>query len=92
MPKFIILSNWEGKKGAESEPEVIESVGRDVKKRIEENGGTVVMQYSLEGKYDFLSFVEAPSFVSVTQALMPLNTDNNLKTLTMPATDLENLQ
>ncbi len=90
MPEFVILSNWEGKKGGENEPDVIDTVGKDVKKRIEENGGKVIKQYALLGQYDFISFVEAPSFVSVTQALMPLNTNNNLKTLTMPATNIEN--
>lgn len=91
MPKFVILSNWEGEKEGENEPDVVRTVREDVKKSIEENGGEVIKQYALLGEYDFLSLVKAPSFASVTRALMPLNTIKDLKTTTMPATDIKNI-
>ncbi len=89
MPKYVILSNLteEGRKTILDHPERIE----EVNKEMENKGATIVEQYFLLGKYDFITIVEAPSKGVITKIVMEIASRGSIDTMTFPAMDVDGL-
>jgi uncharacterized protein with GYD domain len=71
----------EGAATLHEHPERLLEVNRDV----EAMGVTVVEQYALLGRYDFLNVIDAPDETTVAKLAMTLAARGTLKTVTMPA-------
>ncbi len=89
MPKYVILSNLtdEGRKTILDHPERIEEVNQEM----ENKGATIVEQYFLLGKYDFITIVEAPSKGVITKIVMEIASRGSIDTMTFPAMDVDGL-
>jgi len=89
MPKYVILSNLtdEGRKTILDHPERIEEVNEEMEKK----GASIVEQYFLLGKYDFITVVEAPSKGVITKIVMEIASRGSIDTMTFPAMDVDGL-
>ncbi len=89
MPKYVILSNLtdEGRKTILDHPERIEEVNEEMEKK----GASIIEQYFLLGKYDFITVVEAPSKSVITKIVMEIASRGSIDTMTFPAMDVDEL-
>ncbi|MFW5945538.1 MAG: GYD domain-containing protein [Candidatus Natronoplasma sp.] len=89
MPKYVILSNLtdEGRKTILDHPERIGEVNEEMEKK----GASILEQYFLLGKYDFITVVEAPSKGVITKIVMEIASRGSIDTMTFPAMDVDGL-
>lgn len=90
MPKYVMLTTLtdEGLKTIKEKPQRIKEVDQEVLERF---GVKVVAQYALMGPYDFINILEAPDNESVMKMAIELGSRGTIKTLTMPAVEVDNL-
>ena len=77
----------EGAATLHENPERLRQVNHDV----EALGVTVVDQYALLGRWDFLNIIDAPDETTVAKMAMTLAARGTLKTLTMTAIPVDDL-
>jgi uncharacterized protein with GYD domain len=87
MPKFVMLSTL-GPDGAARLHESPERL-REVSAEVEGMGVRVLAQYALLGQWDFLNILEAPDEVTMARVATTLSARGTLKTLTLPAIDID---
>ena len=87
MPTFVMLSTL----GPDGSARLRDNPGRlrEVRGEVEAMGVRVLHQYALLGTWDFLNVIEAPNEVEMARVATTLNARGTLKTLTMPAIDVE---
>lgn len=90
MPVFVMLTTLtdEGMKTLKHKPERIKEVDREV---IEKFGVKIIAQYALMGPYDFVNIIEAPDNDTVVKMAIELGSRGTIRTLTMPAIEVERL-
>jgi uncharacterized protein with GYD domain len=87
MAIYVLLSalTSEGRKTIKERPERI----KEVNKEIETFGAKVLQQYSVLGRYDFVSIVEAPNNETITRVSIELGSRGTVHITSMPATPLD---
>ncbi len=75
----------EGRKTIKQNPERI----KEVNKEIEAFGAKVLSQYSVLGRYDFVSVVEAPGNDAITRVSIELGSRGTVHIMSMPATPID---
>jgi uncharacterized protein with GYD domain len=87
MPKYVMLSTLgpDGSARLRENPERL----REVSAEVEAMGVKVLEQFALLGAWDFLNILEAPDEVTMTKVATTLAARGTLKTLTLPAIDIE---
>jgi uncharacterized protein with GYD domain len=87
MAIYVLLSalTSEGRKTIKERPERI----KEVNKEIEAFGAKVLQQYSVLGRYDFVSIVEAPNNETITRVSIELGSRGTVHITSMPATPLD---
>ena len=90
MPVFVILTTLtdEGAKTLKNKPERIKEVDEELCNKY---GIKIIAQYALMGPYDFLNIVEAPDNDTILKMAIELNARGTIRTLTMPAFDVDTL-
>ncbi|MEN3033534.1 MAG: GYD domain-containing protein [Aquificaceae bacterium] len=90
MPKYVMLTTLtdEGLKTVKDKPQRIKEVDQEV---LEKFGVKVLAQYALMGPYDFVNILEAPDNESVMKMAIELGSRGTIKTLTMPAVEVDQL-
>ncbi len=90
MPKYVILTKLtdEGLKTLKENPERIREVNTEIAKNY---GVKVLNQFIVMGPYDFVNIVEAPDNDSVLKMAIELGSRGTVQTLTMPATEIDEL-
>ena len=89
MPTYLMLSSLtpEGSKTLHAQPDRLE----EVNKEIEAFGCKIVSQYSLLGRYDFATVIEAPDNETVAHLSVDLASRGTVKIETLPASPLPDL-
>ena len=90
MATFVILGNW-------TEQGVKNFAGATARSKAQEKavaalGGRVVGTYWTLGSYDFVSIVEAPDDAAATAGMLVLGAAGNVRTVTMRAFVLEEME
>lgn len=87
MATYVMLSTLgpDGSARLRENPERLREVSREV----ESMGVKVLQQYALLGAWDFLNVLEAPDEITMARVATTLAARGTLKTLTMPAIDIE---
>lgn len=87
MPKFVMLSTLgpDGSARLRDNPERL----REVRAEVEAMGVRVIEQFALLGNWDFLNILEAPDEVTMARVATTLAARGTLKTLTLPAIDID---
>lgn len=87
MPKFVMLSSL----GPDGYAKLVDSPERllEVNDDVESMGVKVLAQFALLGQYDFLNILEAPDEVTMARVATLLASRGTLKTVTLPAIDVE---
>jgi uncharacterized protein with GYD domain len=87
MPTYILLSTLtsEGRKTIKERPERI----KEVNKEIEDFGATVLEQYAVLGKYDFVNIVKAPNNEAITRVSIELGSRGTIQIMSLPATPID---
>ncbi|MCX8163915.1 MAG: GYD domain-containing protein [Aquificaceae bacterium] len=90
MPVYVMLTTLtdEGMKTLKHKPERIKEVDREVMERF---GVKIIAQYAVMGPYDFVNILEAPDNDTIVKMAIELGSRGTIKTLTMPALDVEQL-
>ncbi len=90
MPVFVMLTTLtdEGAKTLKSKPERIKEVDEEVTSKF---GVKIIAQYAVMGPYDFVNIIEAPDNDTVVKMAIELNSRGSIRTLTMPAIDIDTL-
>jgi uncharacterized protein with GYD domain len=90
MPVFVMLTTLtdEGAKTLKNKPERIKEVDQEVMDRF---GVKILAQYAVMGPYDFVNIIEAPDNDSVVKMAVELNSRGSIRTLTMPAIEIDRL-
>ncbi len=60
--------------------------------RLHEIGAKLIHQYALLGEWDFVNIVEAPDHETIIRLCVEINSQGLAKTVTMPATPIEELK
>jgi uncharacterized protein with GYD domain len=89
MPKFVMLSTL-GPDGAARLTDHPERL-REVSAEVEAMGVKVLQQFALLGQWDFLNILEAPDAVVMAKVATTLAARGTLKTMTLPAIEVEQL-
>jgi uncharacterized protein with GYD domain len=89
MPKFVMLSTLgpDGSARLTDRPERL----LEVRAEVEAMGVRVLEQYALLGQWDFLNILEAPDEIVMAKVATTLAARGTLKTMTLPAIDVEQL-
>ncbi len=87
MSVYVVLSRLtdEGRKTLKSKPERLKEVNEEIAKM----GATVLQQYALLGKYDFLNVLEAPDDKTVAKIMVELGSRGTLETTTLSAIPID---
>ena len=87
MPKFVMLSTLgpDGSARLRDNPARL----REVRAEVEAMGVRVLEQFALLGNWDFLNILEAPDEVTMARVATTLAARGTLKTLTLPAIDID---
>jgi len=90
MPVFVMLTTLtdEGAKTLKNKPERIKEVDQEILERF---GVRIIAQYAVMGPYDFVNILEAPDNDAVVKMAIELNSRGTIRTLTMPAIEIEQL-
>lgn len=90
MPKYVILTKLtdEGLRTLKENPERIKEVNAEIAKNY---GVKVLNQFIVMGPYDFVNIVEAADNSSVLKMAIDLGSRGTVQTLTMPATEIDEL-
>ena len=90
MPVFVMLTTLtdEGAKTLKTKPERIKEVDQEVMDRF---GVKIIAQYAVMGPYDFVNILEAPDNDSVVKMAIELSSRGSIRTLTMPAIEIDRL-
>ncbi len=90
MPIFVMLTTLtdEGAKTLKNKPERIKEVDEEVTSKF---GVKIIAQYAVMGPYDFVNIIEAPDNDTVVKMAIELNSRGSIRTLTMPAIDIDTL-
>ncbi len=90
MPVFVMLTTLtdEGAKTLKNKPERIKEVDQEVMDRF---GVKIIAQYAVMGPYDFVNILEAPDNDSVVKMAIELSSRGSIRTLTMPAIEIDRL-
>ncbi|HHJ64801.1 MAG TPA: GYD domain-containing protein [Aquifex aeolicus] len=90
MPVFVMLTTLteEGAKTLKNKPERIKEVDQEVMDRF---GVKILAQYAVMGPYDFVNILEAPDNDTIVKMAIELNSRGTIRTLTMPAIEIERL-
>lgn len=90
MPVFVMLTTLtdEGAKTLKQRPARIKEVDQEVMSRF---GVKILAQYAVMGPYDFVNIIEAPDNDTVVKMAVELNSRGTIRTLTMPAIDIDTL-
>ncbi|MDQ7083379.1 MAG: GYD domain-containing protein [Aquificota bacterium] len=90
MPVFVMLTTLtdEGAKTLKNKPSRIKEVDREVTERF---GVKILAQYAVMGPYDFVNIIEAPDNDTVVKMAIELNSRGTIRTLTMPAIEIDRL-
>ncbi|GAB6066572.1 GYD domain-containing protein [Aquifex pyrophilus] len=90
MPVFVMLTTLtdEGAKTLKNNPKRIKEVDKEV---MDKFGVKILAQYAVMGPYDFVNIIEAPDNDTVVKMAVELNSRGTIRTLTMPAIDIETL-
>ena len=90
MPVFVMLTTLtdEGAKTLKNKPERIKEVDEEVTSKF---GVKIIAQYAVMGPYDFVNIIEAPDNDTVVKMAIELNSRGSIRTLTMPAIDIDTL-
>lgn len=90
MPTYVMLTTLtdEGMKTLKGKPERIKEVDREVMERF---GVKILAQYAVMGPYDFVNILEAPDNDTIVKMAIELGSRGTIRTLTMPALDVEQL-
>ncbi len=90
MPVFVMLTTLtdEGAKTLKHNPHRIKEVDQEV---MEKFGVKILAQYAVMGPYDFVNILEAPDNDTVVKMAIELNSRGTIRTLTMPAIDIDTL-
>ncbi len=90
MPVFVMLTTLtdEGAKTLKNKPERIKEVDQEVMERF---GVKIIAQYAVMGPYDFVNILEAPDNDSVVKMAIELSSRGSIRTLTMPAIEIDRL-
>lgn len=90
MPVFVMLTTLtdEGAKTLKTKPERIKEVDQEVMERF---GVKIIAQYAVMGPYDFVNILEAPDNDTIVKMAIELNSRGTIRTLTMPAIEIERL-
>ncbi|MFN3471475.1 MAG: GYD domain-containing protein, partial [Aquificaceae bacterium] len=78
----------EGMKTLKNKPERIKEVDREVMERF---GVKILAQYAVMGPYDFVNIIEAPDNDTVVKMAIELGSRGTIRTLTMPAIEVDQL-
>lgn len=83
MPTYVMLSRLteRGRDRVKTHPERILEVNHEVEQR----GCTVVAQYALMGRYDFVTIIQAPSNAAMHRLAIDLGARGTIETQTYPA-------
>ncbi|MCS7195891.1 MAG: GYD domain-containing protein [Aquificaceae bacterium] len=90
MPVYVMLTTLtdEGMKTLKQKPERIKEVDKEVMERF---GVKIIAQYAVMGPYDFVNILEAPDNDTIVKMAVELGSRGTIRTLTMPALDVEQL-
>jgi len=90
MPVFVMLTTLteEGAKTLKNRPDRIKEVDQEV---IDRFGVKILAQYAVMGPYDFVNILEAPDNDTIVKMAIELNSRGTIRTLTMPAIEIERL-
>ncbi|MDW8433896.1 MAG: GYD domain-containing protein [Aquificaceae bacterium] len=90
MPVYVMLTSLtdEGMKTLKQKPERIKEVDKEIMERF---GVKVLAQYAVMGPYDFVNILEAPDNDSIVKMAIELGSRGTIRTLTMPAIDIDQL-
>ncbi|RMH81429.1 MAG: GYD domain-containing protein [Acidobacteria bacterium] len=90
MPIYVMLTTLtdEGMKTLKGKPERIKEVDKEIMERF---GVKVLAQYAVMGPYDFVNILEAPDNDTIVKMAIELGSRGTIRTLTMPALDVEQL-
>jgi len=90
MPVFVMLTTLtdEGAKTLKQKPGRIKEVDQEVMNKF---GVKILAQYAVMGPYDFVNIIEAPDNDTVVKMAIELNSRGTIRTLTMPAIDIDTL-
>jgi len=90
MPVFVMLTTLtdEGMKTLKNKPERIKEVDKEV---MDKFGVKILAQYAVMGPYDFVNIIEAPDNDTVVKMAIELGSRGTIRTLTMPALEIERL-
>ncbi|MDW8095416.1 MAG: GYD domain-containing protein [Aquificaceae bacterium] len=90
MPVYVMLTSLtdEGMKTLKQKPERIKEVDKEIMERF---GVKVLAQYAVMGPYDFVNILEAPDNDSIVKMAIELGSRGTIRTLTMPAIDVDQL-
>ncbi len=87
MAIYIVLSKLTdaGSKTLKKKPSRI----KEVNEELEKMGVKVLKQYIVFGEYDFVNIVEAEDNLTVMKAMVELASRGTVRTVTMPAIDVD---
>ncbi|RMH08877.1 MAG: GYD domain-containing protein [Aquificota bacterium] len=90
MPVYVMLTSLtdEGMKTLKHKPERIKEVDKEVMERF---GVKILAQYAVMGPYDFVNIIEAPDNDTVVKMAVELGSRGTIRTLTMPAIEVDQL-
>ena len=90
MPIYVMLTSLtdEGMKTLKHKPERIKEVDKEVMDRF---GNKILAQYAVMGPYDFVNIIEAPDNDTVVKMAIELGSRGTIRTLTMPAIEVDQL-
>ena len=83
MPTYFILINWtdQGIRNIKDSPKRVDAA----KKAVKDMGGDVKAFYMLQGSYDAVLILEAPSDDALAQFLLTIGSLGNVRTTTLRA-------
>ncbi len=86
-PEYVVMSRLtaEGRKTLRTNPDRL----LEVNEEIEKMGATVMRQYALLGKYDFLTILEAPNNETIGKIMVELGARGSLETVTFAAMKID---
>lgn len=89
MPLYVMLTRLtdDGAKTLKSNPDRI----LEVDSQLADMGVTVVQQYAVLGRYDFVNVVEAPDDMTVARSAIELASRGSIRIETMSAMPVEDL-
>lgn len=90
MPVYVMLTTLtdQGMETLKQKPERIKEVDREVMERF---GVKIIAQYAVMGPYDFVNILEAPDNDTIVKMAVELGSRGTIRTLTMPAIEVEQL-